>query len=159
MGIWHENIEAMPFYCPLKTGKCIDEDGPVKLRTTKRSHLYYLYRKYFSHNWVISESETLKTFTIQMYIFAKAIDFVGRIAKQFRLMDWWCQSVRLSVRPSVCLSVRPSTFWLTFAFKFILGHINQYRLDTLYGNRPWWDLLNCNFSLWPWPSLFLFKVT
>ena len=29
----------------------------------------------------------------------------GRIAKQFRLMDWWCPSVRLSVRPSVCPSV------------------------------------------------------
>ena len=31
----------------------------------------------------------------------------GRIAKQFRLMDWWC----LSVRPSVDI-------WLTFALKF-----------------------------------------
>ena len=36
--------------------------------------------------------------------------FFGRIAKQFRLMDWWCPSVL----PSVCLS----TFWLIFAFKF-----------------------------------------
>ena len=68
-------------------------------------------------------------------------------------------SVCLSVRPSVRLSVRLSTFWLTSVFKFILGHINQYRLDTLHGNRPWWDLLNCDLSLWPWPSLFLFKVT
>ena len=49
----------------------------------------------------------------------------------------WIDDVRLSVRPSVCLSVRLSTFWLTFAFKFILGRINQYRLDTLHGNRPW----------------------
>ena len=31
--------------------------------------------------------------------------FFGRIAKQFRLMDWWCPSVRLSVRPSVRPSV------------------------------------------------------
>ena len=72
-------------------------------------------------------------------------------------------SVCLSVRLSVCLSVRPSvclsTFWLTCVFKFVLGHINQYRLDTLHGNGPWWDLLNCDLSLWPWPSLFLFKVT
>ena len=59
----------------------------------------------------------------------------------------------------VRLSVRPSTFWLTSAFKFVLGHIYQYRLDALHGNRPWWDLLNCDLSLWPWPSLFLFKVT
>ena len=70
----------------------------------------------------------------------------GWIAKQFRLMDWWC--------PSVCLSVRLSTIWLTSAFKFVLGRINQYRLDTLHGNRPWWDLLNCDLFLWPWPSLF-----
>ena len=27
---------------------------------------------------------------------------------------------------SVCLSVRLSTFWLTSAFKFVLGRINQY---------------------------------
>ena len=60
---------------------------------------------------------------------------------------------------SVCLSVRLSTFWLTSAFKFVLGSINQYRLDTLHGNKPWWDLLNCDLSLWPWPWLFLFKVT
>ena len=39
--------------------------------------------------------------------------------------------------PSVRLSVRLSTFWLTSAFKFVLGLINQYRLDTLQGNRPW----------------------
>ena len=45
----------------------------------------------------------------------------------------WIDDVRLSVRPSV----RLSTFWLTFVFKFVLGHINQYRLDTLHGNRPW----------------------
>ena len=61
---------------------------------------------------------------------------VGRIAKQFRLMDWWCPSVCLSVRLSVRPSVRLSTFWLTSAFKFVLGYINQYRLDTLHGNRP-----------------------
>ena len=83
----------------------------------------------------------------------------GRIAKQFRLMDWWCPSVCLSIRTSVCPSVCLSTFWLTSAFKFVLSHINQYRLDTVHGNRPWWDLLNCDLSLWPWPSLFLFKVT
>ena len=66
----------------------------------------------------------------------------------------------MSVCLSVCPSVRPSVnIWLTSAFKFVLGHINQYRLDTLHGNRPWWDLLNCNLSLWPWPWLFLFKVT
>ena len=29
----------------------------------------------------------------------------GRIAKQLWLMDWWCPSVCLSVRPSVCPSV------------------------------------------------------
>ena len=68
-------------------------------------------------------------------------------------------SVCLSVCPSVCPSVRLSTFWLTSAFKFVLGSINQYRLDTLHGNRPWWDLLNCDLSLWPWPWLFLFKVS
>ena len=34
---------------------------------------------------------------------------------------------------SVCLS----TFWLTSAFKFVISHINQYKLDTLHGNRPW----------------------
>ena len=55
--------------------------------------------------------------------------------------------------------VRLSTFWLTSAFKFVLDHIKQYRLYTLHGNRPWWDLLNCHLSLWPWPWLFLFKVT
>ena len=65
-----------------------------------------------------------------------------------------CPAVRPSVRPSVCPSVCLSTFWLTSAFKFIRGHINQNRLDTLHGNRPWWDLLNCDLSLWPWPSLF-----
>ena len=46
----------------------------------------------------------------------------------------------MSVCPSVCLSVRlsvcPSTFWLTSAFEFVFGHINQYRLHTLHGNRP-----------------------
>ena len=62
----------------------------------------------------------------------------------------------MSVCPSVCPSVN---IWLTSAFKFVLGHINQYRLDTLHGNRPWWDFLNCDLSLWPWPSIFLFKVT
>ena len=67
----------------------------------------------------------------------------------------WIDAVRLSVCPSVCPSVN---IWLTSAFKFVLGHINQYRLDTLHVNRPWWDLLNCDLSLWPWPSLFLFKV-
>ena len=46
-------------------------------------------------------------------------------------------SVCLSVPPSVCPSVCLSTFWLTSAFKFVLGNINQYRLDTLHGNRPW----------------------
>ena len=40
---------------------------------------------------------------IYMYTF---IFIFGRIAKQFRLMDWWCPSVC----PSVCLSVCPSTF-------------------------------------------------
>ena len=74
-----------------------------------------------------------------------------------------CLSVCLSVRPSVWPSVRPSvcpsTFWLNSAFKFVLGQINQYRLDTLHGNRPWWDLFNCDLSLQPWPWLFLFKVT
>ena len=63
------------------------------------------------------------------------------------------------VRLSVCPSVRLSTFWWTSGFKFVLGRIYQYRLDTLHGNRPWIDLLNCDLSLWPWPSLFLFKVT
>ena len=37
------------------------------------------------------------------------------------------------VCPSVCPSVRLSTFWLTSAFKFVLCHINQNRLDTLHG--------------------------
>ena len=80
----------------------------------------------------------------------KGLWVFGWIAKQIRLMDWWCLSVRSSVRPSVC----PSTFWLTSGFKFVLCHINQYRLETLHGNRPWWDLLNCDLSLWPWPWLF-----
>ena len=67
----------------------------------------------------------------------------------------WIDDVRLSVCLSVRLSVRPSVnIWLTSVFKFVLGHINQYRLDTLHGNRPWWDLLNCDLSLWSWPSLF-----
>ena len=61
-----------------------------------------------------------------------------RIAKQFRLMDWWCPSVYSSVCQSVCPSVN---IRLTSAFKIVLGHINQYRLNTLHGNRPWWDLL------------------
>ena len=82
------------------------------------------------------------------------IPLFGRIAKQFRLMEWWCPSVCLSVRPSVRPSVCLSTFWLTSVFKFVLGRINQYRLDTLHGNRPWWDLLNCDLSLWSWLSLF-----
>ena len=69
----------------------------------------------------------------------------------------WIEDVCPSVCLSVSLSVRLSTFWLTSAFKFVLRHINQYRLDTWHGNRPWWDLLNCDLSLWPW--LFLFKVT
>ena len=34
------------------------------------------------------------------------------------------------------MSVRLSTSWLTFAFKFVPGLINQYRLDTLHGNIP-----------------------
>ena len=70
----------------------------------------------------------------------------------FSIPAYW---LMMSVRPSICLS----TFWLTSAFKFVLIHINQYRLDTLHGNRPWWYFLNCDLSLWPWPSLFLFKVT
>ena len=91
-------------------------------------------------------------------------------AKNFKICYFWpdCKaipayglmmSVCLSVLPSVRLSVCLSTFWLTSAFKFVLGRITQYRLDTLHGNRPWGDLLNCDLSLWPWPSLFLFKVT
>ena len=80
---------------------------------------------------------------------------LGLIAKQcLAYGSWWCLSVCL-----FCLSVCPSTFWLTSAFKFVLGQINQYRRDTLHGNRPWWDLLNCDLSLRPWPWLFLFKVT
>ena len=55
----------------------------------------------------------------------------------------WIDDVRLSLR----LSVRLSTFWLTSAFKFVLGRINQYRLDTLRWKRPWLDLLNCDLSL------------
>ena len=39
----------------------------------------------------------------------------------------------MSVRPSVCPSVN---IWLTSVFKFVIGHINQYRLYTLHGNRP-----------------------
>ena len=77
----------------------------------------------------------------------------------YGLMMSVCPSVCLSVRPSFRLSVRLSTFWLTSVFKFVLGHIYQYRLDTFHGNRPWWDLLNCDLSLWPRPSLFQFKVT
>ena len=42
----------------------------------------------------------------------------------------WIDDVRLSVRPSV-------NIWLTSAFKFVLGLINQYRLDTLHVYRPW----------------------
>ena len=50
-------------------------------------------------------------------------------------------------------------FWLTFAFKFALIHINDYRHYTSHVYRPWSDLFNCNLSVWPWPWLFLFKVT
>ena len=75
----------------------------------------------------------------------------GRIAKQFRLMDWWC--------PSVCPSVCMSTIWLTSAFQFVFGQMNHYRLDTLHGYRPWWNTLKYGLSLLPWPWLFLFKVT
>ena len=69
---------------------------------------------------------------------------------------WWpdCKAIPAY---GLMMSVRLSTFWLTSAFKFVLGHINQYRLDTLH--RLWWDLLNCDLSLWLWPWLFLFKVT
>ena len=49
----------------------------------------------------------------------------------------WIDDVRLSVCPSVRPSVCLSTFWLTSAFKFVLGPINQYRRDTLHGNIPW----------------------
>ena len=63
------------------------------------------------------------------------IPLFGRIAKAIPAYGLM-MSVRPSVCPSVCLSVRPSTFWLTSAFKFVLGHINQYRLDTLHGKRP-----------------------
>ena len=60
-----------------------------------------------------------------------------------KLFRFWpdCKAIpayglMMSVCPSVRLSVCPSTFWLTSAFKFVLGHINQYRLDTLH----WIDL-------------------
>ena len=117
------------------------------------------------HTWMntqVVKSEVVDTKLQSIVIFAnnspnqfnfwpdcKAIPAYG-------LMMSVCPSVRLSVRPSVCLSVN---IWLTSVFKFVIGHINQYRLYTLHGNRPWWDLLNCDLSLWPWPWLFLFKVT
>ena len=50
-------------------------------------------------------------------------------------------------------------FWLTFSIKFFFGHVNQYILDTLHRNRPWWYLLNCYLSVGPSPWLFLFKAT
>ena len=58
----------------------------------------------------------------------------------YGLMMSVCPSVRPSVRPSLRLFVRLSIFWLTWltsAFKFVLGRINQYILDTLNGNSPW----------------------
>ena len=67
----------------------------------------------------------------------------------YGLMMSVCPSVRLSVCPSVRPSVCLSTFWLTSTFKFVLGHIYQYRLDTLHENRPWWDLLNCDLPCDP----------
>ena len=97
------------------------------------------------------------------YISFKCVE-MPRIA-QFCTYFWPdCKAIpAYGLMMSVCLSVRPSvrlsTFWLTSAFKFVLGRINHYRLDTLHWNRPWWDLLNCDLSLWPWPWLFLFKVT
>ena len=54
----------------------------------------------------------------------------GRIAKQFRLMDWWCPSVR------------PSTFWLTFAFKFWNLLCNP-AIPSL------WLLVNCIHAICP----------
>ena len=68
----------------------------------------------------------------------------GGIAKQFRLIDWWCPSVHILV--NLCVEV-------------CFSHVYDYRHDTLSMYRPQWDLLNCDLPLWPWPWLFLFKVT
>ena len=130
-------------------------------------------RRYFkslSHNFGASEEYELTSATSLWLNIAHALN--TNIVK-FKVLSlpfpFWpdCKaipayglmmSVCLSVRSPVCLSVCLSTFWLTSALKFVLGHINHYRLDTLHGNRPWWDLLRCDLSLWPWPWLFLFKV-
>ena len=69
--------------------------------------------------------------------------FVGWIAKQFRLMDWWCPSVCLSVCSSVCLS----TFWLTSAFKFVLGRILTPCMGIDLGEISWTATFHCDPDL------------
>ena len=71
----------------------------------------------------------------------KAQRFRAIFARNFlKIHNFWpdCKAIpayglMMSVCPSVCRSVN---IWLTSAFKFVLGHINQYRLYTLLGNRP-----------------------
>ena len=130
--------------------------------------VWYMYKSFGisteePNNYVISlttSSRLANVMPIVCVLMLCQIHIFGRI-DDVRLSV--CLSVYLFVCLSVCLSVcpsvRPSTFWLTSAFKFVLSHINQYRLDTLHVYRPWWDLLNCDLSLWHWPWLFLFKVT
>ena len=70
---------------------------------------------------------------------------IGLIAKQFRLMDWWC----LSFYPSVHLSVNILVN-LWFKSMFLVMFMN-----TMHVYKHWSNLFNSNLSVWPWPWLFM----
>ena len=69
--------------------------------------IWFIFNDYFVDRCSISQLQGVDSplFLVMSYCLLQSV-FVGRIGKQFRLMDWRC--------PSVCLS----TFWLTFAYKF-----------------------------------------
>ena len=90
--------------------------------------------------WKFENEESLRTMqvhvctTLNTYVYKFLRKFLAGLQSNSGL---WIDDVRLSVCLSVRLSVRPLTFWLISAFKFVLGHINQYRLDALHVYRPW----------------------
>ena len=95
---------------------------PVKRRHDSQSQVaVFVFEQYLDGYAWISLIFSLSFQVMKLFTFSKNYWFFGRIAKQFLFVDWWCPSVNI---------------WLTSAFKFFLGHINQYRLDTLHGNRP-----------------------